>query len=239
MNRYVLCLLFMAFGWQTSVKGQTPSNPTPDLASHVAEYFSDVSDYAIIYTGKEEIKYPAYMINHPYLYTSEYKKANLSFDGVLYPNVKLRLNLHLEELVVQSEDGRFNVVVPTDCVDFATMDGNYIFYNVPQTGIKQFSKGYYVRFHNGKYPVYKRETCFIQSVIKDMKIEASFVRKNRLYVYKDDVYHMVGSKRAVLKLFSTKKRELKRFIKEQGLNYKKTPDEFVKRVTLYYETLTP
>lgn len=237
MKRHLLCLLLLIMGWQ--IKAQKLDLPNYDSTTikYVESYFSVASGHSVIYTGKEESKYLSQMKNHPYLYTSEYKSGSLSFEGVFYPNVKLRLNEHKDELIILSPDGRFNIVLPTDKVDFATIENYFIYYNVPQKGIEALSEGYYVRLHNGTYPVWKRETCFIQSNIKDMKTELSFVRKNKLFILKDGKYNTIGNKRSILKLFKSKKKELKQFIKENELDFKQSFDASVVAVTEYYEIL--
>ncbi len=233
---YLLCIFSV---WQ--LKAQESSNILPNYSvdRNVKEYSSVAGGQAIIYTGKEEMRYPSNVIGHPYLFTSDYKTGILAFDGVVYPDVRLRLNLHNEELVVLSPDDRFNVIVPTNRVEYAILeDKYYIFYNVPENGISNLSKGYYVRLHDGKYPILKRETCFMQSSIKEMRIEISFVRKNRLYIFKDGIYNPIANKRALLKLFKNQKKQLKEFIKKKDLNFRQSLDEAVVSVTEYYETLS-
>ena len=226
MKLIFLCLVLILTGWKAE-------------AQHVNAYFRTASYYTVIYTGKEEIKYPLSILNDPYLYTKEYKEGTLLYDGVLYPDVKLRLNGHKEELVVLSPDGRFNIIVPTERVGYATIGDLFIFYNISATGINALPDGYYVRLHNGKYPVLKRETCIIQSKPKETKVEESFVRSNRLYVLKDGKYNQIRNKSNILKLFKSEKKALKRFIKEKELNFKNAPDDFVAAVAKHYETLAP
>lgn len=235
--RYLLSLLLCIVGWQIKAQLSVPLPAEGTLEQQVASYLAVAAGQSVIHSGKEESKYVASMLNHPYLYTEEYKTGTLSFDGVLYTDVMLRLNQHTEELIILSPDKRFNVIVPTDRVDYATIGPYYIFYNVPEKGIGTLPRGYYVRLHDGKHPVLKRETCFPQTQIRDKEVEYSFALKNRLYIYKDHVYHSVYSKRSVLKLFKTKKKELKKFIKEHDLNFRGAPDSSVALVTEYYETL--
>lgn len=239
MKLILMCLLMlMAAGGQAKAQGQD-TNSGNSLQENIDAYFKAAYGNAVIYTGREEVKYPSSFLNDPYLYTKEYKEGTLTYDGVFYPDVRLRLNCHKEELVTLSPDGRYNVVLLTERVDSASIGNLFLFYNRPATGIGELPAGYFVRLHNGRHPVLKRETCFLQSNIKDMKVENSFAKINRLYILKDGTYKQVKSKGGVLKLFKPKKKELKRYIKDSGLNYKASPDEFVSAVTRYYETLTP
>lgn len=240
MKRYIVYLIFTmsAFHFQAQDKMHLKEGFSGN--NHINSYLQTVGNHAIIYSGQEEVKYPNYILNHPYLDTDKFREGTLSFDGILYPNVRMRLNLHKEELVVFSSDNRFSVVVPRNRVDFATIDSLFIFYNFPSKDEPQLPEGYHVRLYKGdKYEVWKRETMFLESKIKDMLVESFFTKRRKHYLYTDGKYYPAGSKRALLGLLdSAKKKEIKKYIKQQKLNFKKSPDEAIVSVINYYETLS-
>lgn len=238
MKQYTIYLILSLFTYSIQAQDKISSDKT-EIDSRITSYLNTAGNQAIIYTGREEVKYPTYVLNHPYLDTNEFRIGTLSFDGIIYPNVKMRLNLHTDELAVFSYNNLFSVVLPSERVDFATIDSLYIYYADPQKETLPFPKGYHVRIFKGKYEVWKRETMFMESKIKDMILEYSFTKKRKFYIYKDGVYHTVGSKNSVLKLFDPgKKRDLKKHIKQHKLNFKKSPDEAIVSVVNYYEYLS-
>ncbi|MDH6305135.1 hypothetical protein M2459_002232 [Parabacteroides sp. PF5-5] len=223
MKRHLILLFCILVSWQIN-------------AQDIKSYINTASVQSIIYTGKEEPKYPTYILNHPYWKTSEYQEGSLSFDGQFYPNVMLRLNQHLEELVICSPDKRFNILLPANRIDYALIGSNYIFY-LPKDK-EMLPKGYYIRLHDGEHKVVRRETFFLNSATKDMAVEFSFIGKTRFYIYKDGVYHQVNNKSSVLKLFKSKKKELNQYIKQQKLNFRKSPEEAIVAVAQQYQILT-
>lgn len=238
MRRYVIYLILCLLGHSLQAQEIIHSNEVENT-SRISSYLNTVGNHAIIYTGREEVKYPTYVLNHPYLDTNEFRNGTLSFDGIIYPDVKMRLNLHTDELTVFSYSNLFSIVLPSDRIDFATIDSLYIYYANPQKETLPFSKGYHVRIFKSKYEVWKRETMFMESKIKDMTLEYSFTKKRKFYIYKDGVYHTVSSKNSVLKLFDpAKKRDLKKYIKQHKLNFKRSPDEAIVSVVNYYEYLS-
>lgn len=238
MKRYTLYFILCLLGYSLQAQERIHLNET-DNTSRIASYLNTAGNHAIIYTGREEVKYPTYILNHPYLDTNEFRNGTLSFDGIIYPDVKMRLNLHTDELTVFSYSNLFSVVLPSERVDFATIDSLYIYYANPPKEKLPFPKGYHVRIFKGKYEVWKRETMFMESKIKDMAVEFSFIKKRKFYIYKDGIYHTVSSKNSVLKLFDpAKKKELKKYIKQHKLNFKKSPDEAIVSVVKYYEHLS-
>jgi len=240
VKKYILYLIFGTCLCQLHAQKEIHSDKVFSVDVPVNSYLEAVGNHAIIYTGQEEIKYPNYILNHPYLDTDKFREGILSFDGILYPNVRMRLNLHKEELVVFSPDNRFAVVVPKNRVEYAIIDSFFVFHNSPETGDKQLTEGYHVRMYKGNiYEVWKRETAFLESKIKDMQVEFFFTRKKRFYLYKDDKYYPVRSKNSVIKLLNPAlKKEIKKYIKQQKLNFNKSPDEAIVSVIYYYETLS-
>ena len=96
----------------------------------VDDYVSSAAGQSVIYHGKEQLKYPTSIRNHPYLKSEKYVPGDLSFEGILYKDVKMRLDLYKNELLLFSPDNRYNIVLPSDRVDYAFMG------TISSTGIR-------------------------------------------------------------------------------------------------------
>ena len=208
----------------------------------IKDYLDRSGVAVLLYTGKEEVVLPQRMRGHPYLDTDEYRDGDLMFNGRLYPGVRLRLNTHTDELTVLSPSHN-NIIVPSDLIEYARLPEYTIIYNrqFPNSEIKAGSalpSGYYARMTTEKYPVYRREVRFPKSTIVSMQVEWVFNIQSRLYIYKDGIYHSVGSKGSVLKLFKDRKRELNRYAKQSGLNFSKDRVNAVVALVRYYEYIT-
>lgn len=200
-------------------------------------YFVSADSYAAIYSGKEQAKYPLYFQNHPYYKTDEYQEGSLSFDGAFYPHVKLRLDLHLEEIIIQTLDTRYNIIVPNDRVDYVYLGTELVTRNIPHNENNALPAGYYIRLYDGQFPVWLRQTCPINEKIEDKEIIYSFRPSKRFYIYINGKYHRVSSKGSVLKLFPSHKKELKKYIKSSRLNFKQSPENAIVEVVKQYERL--
>lgn len=200
----------------------------------INHYFSSIGEYAAIYSGKEQNKYPSFYKNHPYYKTDSYQEGTLSFDGIVYPNVKLRLDLNLEELAILSLDNRFNIVIPSDRLDYAYIGSDYITIN---KGENPLPKGFNIRLYEGEHSVWLKQSCLFTKRIEDRTILYQFDIKKRFYVYKDGQYHKIGSLSSLLKLFPEQKEKLKRHIKATGLNFRSSPENTIVEVVKQYEIL--
>jgi len=240
MKQITFLWLFFLLGGYLQAQQLIRNDSTPFGAEKemVISFVQSAENQLIIYAGKIEPFYPNYVVGHPYLDTNEFRNGILSYDGVVYPDIMLRLNLHTGQLTVSPPHRRNNVIIPSERFDYAIIDSLYIFYNKPEKDIPALSEGYVVRLHNGKYPVFKRERQFLNTSIKERVVEMSFNKRRSIYIYADGKYNQVNSKGALLKLFKSKKKELNQFIKQHRLNFKTSPESSIVAVTRYYETLT-
>lgn len=203
----------------------------------VADYTSAAAGQCVIYHGKEQLKYPTSIKNHPYLKSDKYVAGNLSFEGILYKDVKMRLDLYKNELLLFSPDNRYNIVLPNDRVDFAEFHGYHVFYRYPDGRADNLPEGYYLWLHEGKCTVLGKWSCILSKTIKDMQPEDSFDQSVKYYIKKEGVYYTVKSKRSVLKVFKSRKKELARYIKQQKLDFKHAPEEAIVAVVKEYERI--
>ena len=203
----------------------------------VDDYVSSAAGQSVIYHGKEQLKYPTSIRNHPYLKSEKYGPGDLSFEGILYKGVKMRLDLYKNELLLLSPDNRYNIVLPSDRVDYAEFHGYDIFYRYPDERSGNLSEGYYLRLHEGKCTVLGKWSCILSKTIKDMQVDESFDQSVKYYIRKEGVYYTVRSKGSVLKVLKSKKKELARYIKRRKLDFKHAPEEAIVAVVRQYEQL--
>lgn len=229
MKRYLLCVLCLTAIFSTCRAQEEETN----------DYLRNAGAWAVICSGKEETNYVR-VREHPYLDTQQYREGTVWFDGRMYPKQQMRLNVHMDELVLLVADSHAGIVLAPERVDSVSFSTFVVFYNAPpQTQTRLPDRGYYVRLYNGMYAVWKRQTKLIERVTNGMNIEQIFTPRTRFYVYKDGQYQSVGSKRSLLKLFAPKKKELNLYIRQQQLNFKNNPDEAIVRTVAYYESLNP
>jgi hypothetical protein len=203
-------------------------------------YIEVASNYASIFSGREEPRYLNKAINHPYLETNSFISGTISIDGCKYFNIPMRLNQMIEELVVLSPNNSYPVIVPRKFLDYAIIDSFYIVFHKPESADgRVLPEGYYVRMYNGENQVWKRNISFLisKTISSGNSMEYYFDNKKKMYIYMDGVYYPVKNKRSVLKLFTSKKKELKKIIKQSGLKYRENPEKATVAIAGYYDEL--
>jgi hypothetical protein len=208
----------------------------------ISEYLLRSGAEAVVYSGKVESPYPG-MTGHPYMDTDEYREGTLWFDQRLYPAVLLRLNTHTDEIALLSPDRSCSVIVPSDRVDRAVLPEYTIVrhHQADKEDVKQrraLAEGYYAYVHQGKFPVIRREVRYPDQKVNGMQLERTFALQSRTYIYKDGIYHAAGSKGNVLKLFGDRRRELNRYIRQEGLDFRNNRLGAIVALVRYYESLS-
>ena len=204
--------------------------------SVATDYLRAVENFSLLYNGNEQEMYPR-ITNHPYLIDNLYTKARLSYRNIIYPEVLLRLDLHRNELLVQSPSFRNIVLFPED-VDFAVMYGKQIIYFKPDHLPGCPSTGYYILLYSGGCKIFEKRIAQMMEKTSPGLLERYFDYSTRYYLFKDGIYYSIKNKRGLLKALYPFKKEIKRFISSQKLNFRDDAEEFLILTVNEYEKLS-
>jgi hypothetical protein len=206
------------------------------IDSAAVKYLQTADRQSALYYGNDQ-DWVMRTTNHPYLEDVLYAKARLSYYNVLYPEVLLRLDLSKDELITLSPEFRHVVLFPEN-VDFVELHGKHIIYFRSDSLSGSPSSGYYMLLHSGNCKVLKRTTATLMSESEGTRMKYYYSFTTRYYLYKDDVYYIIRNQRGLLKALSPHKKELKRFISANRLQFRLYTDIFLTRTVNEYEKIT-
>lgn len=224
MDARKLCPLFLlcAFCILSPVYTQQP----------LFEEFQKVAgDYAALYTNKVEVGYSPYMYaNHPYWDTDEFQKGAVCYSGVLYTGLELRYDTYKKQLVVITPEKRILLQVDMRKVGYFIMgdkkfvphEDNFaaLLYDTPQMRLTQ-----YISCKMGT-PVEKGRFSYYR-----------FNKPSRFVLSKDNTEYVITSRSGFLKLFPAYKKQLKKYSREQQLDFKAYRAEALTALTEYADSL--
>jgi hypothetical protein len=219
--------LFLAAGALSYAQSEQPA----------ARYLAAAGACSPVYTGKIPLPYPSHFTDYPYLRTPEFTEATLSYDGTVYPGVRMRLDVYHGRLLASPPGKSYEVILPPERVDFAKLHGCHVFYFRPD-GLKGApSAGYCLLLHEGDCRVISRPGCSMHEMSKDGVETGWFRFSTKYYILKDSVYYAVKSKGSLLKIFPSHRKELSRYIREQRLNFRRNTEEAIVATVKQYERL--
>jgi hypothetical protein len=195
-----------------------------DKESLVAYTDSDYGSDDMLINGRIYVPLHSLAEGHPYFQTIDWILGHVFVRGKTFEDVKLKFDIELDEFILYIEDkyGRKNyLVLNHHYVDSVAM-GKYLFVNtatLPEVGR---DIGYAER-------VYNSDLIFLVKYNKDFKKQYSeskpygeYSKQNSdRYIAERGRLVKVTTRNSFLNYFEAHKKELKRYMKKQKINYKK------------------
>ena len=224
----ILCFFIFSCGYLPA-QDEKPRQTMDDFA---LEYQRVAGAQAAIYSGTLKEALPR-ATNHPFLVDEKFAKARLSYLGVVYPEVLLRLDLSRNELTTISPAFYETILFPEN-VDFAELNGWQVIFFQRDALSGSPATGYYNLLHAGKCRILEKQTANL--MVDARTLYYSFT--TRFYLKKNDIYYTIRNKRGLLKVLQPYKKELKSFISAHHLKFRNETREFLIQTVSEFEKLS-
>lgn len=182
-------------------------------------YRAQAGDGALLFYGKVASEYlPQQYDNHPYWESAEFQPGAICLNGLRYNDLLLRYDAYLHRLSVLAPQSRIAVYVDMDKVDYFVRRG---------VAFERRDNKFVARLYDSpQMKLVKQVSCSMgTSIVRDLISYKTFDRSVRHILILDGKEHMVSSRSSVLKLFPVHKKALKRFSKEQNLDFRSRRSE--------------
>ena len=197
------------------------------------DYFSSASDFARLYVGQVEPQYQmALWQDIPYYKgnTNMYK-GRISYYGVVYDNVQLRLDEFKQQVAVLSPVSNVYCLPEQQHIDWFEMDGHRYVHD-PEDSTRYAAllcdgstNG--VRLYHTVWKAYGGETLVEKTYLKLLTTNEHYT-----LVTPDGVSHHVNTASDVAKLFPEQKSQITQFAKQNNLSFGKyEKEDGLKRIT--------
>lgn len=206
---------------------------TPCKAQQAFQDFrAEAGDHSAIYCGEVAYIYSKQKYaNVPYWETEEYRTGTLSFEGRVYTDVLLRYDPFLKALNIISPHSKISVVVDSRKVDYFILNDIRF---VPDS-----KEGYILVLHDS--PTLKLTSLLKcgagQDEIKDNASFRTFTTKEQYTLTVDGMSYDVKKRNSFIKRFPAYKKELKKYAKENHLDFSDHRREALTALARYAETL--
>ena len=232
-QRYCICLL-VGVTFILTARSQ-PAAPDTSLNVPIREYHSYLTPESGLYRGPEYIVY-AHLLKegHPYFGQGQAHQGSILYSGVLYTNVSILFDLVKQTVVISDARGIFRIGLIWENVDSFTIQNNS-FINNRDSIHTNLRPGYYQLLHQGRLTILKREKKTIRSQIDYLTVNQYIDYSVDYYLKKDGDWITVNSERALLHAMGADRQALKKFLRSNGLKFKKNKDNTLLRSADWYE----
>jgi hypothetical protein len=232
------CLVFVKMAGAQVLTGDSLSNTLYNSYA-VKLYFNAVGENAHIYSGYEYFTPDRNIKGSPYYLSDSPWPSDLIYDDSYYQNIPIMYDVVKDEVVINRLGQNFKISLITDKLKSFTFR-KHEFIRVSSDSINglQLATGFYDRLYNGKTIVLAKRKTRLQETYVYSQINYEYIREDIYYLIIAGQIVQVDSKSSVLKLFNSKKSEIKAFIRKNKLNFKSDFEKTLVATSAYYDQLT-
>ena len=202
-------------------------------------YFNAVGENAHIYSGYEYFTPDRNIKGSPYYLTDSPWPSDVIYDDSHYKNIPIMYDVLKDEVVINRLGQNFKISLVNDKLkSFILRTHEFIRVSSDSVNGNLLATGFYDRLYNRKTIVLAKRKTRLQETYVYSQINYEYIREDIYYVIVAGQIVQVDSKSSVLKLFNSKKSEIKAFIRKNKLNFKSDFEKTLVAVSAYYDQLT-
>lgn len=215
------------------INAQNTQDPSNYLQS---TYHNSVMYKQSVFTGREYFRNYGKIIGHAFWGENLFKNGNVGYDGNLYPNLPLKLDLMFEELITHGINQGIQINIIREKIDSFTI-ANTRFWHLTPTKFNMVD-GFYEVLHSNKYTLLCKRSKYIKEIINQGELEKNVLDKEIYYLKVNDKISEIKNRQVLFDLFKDKKNEVLDYVSSLGLHYRKNQEAFIIESVKYYEQLT-
>jgi len=212
------------------------------LNNAISLYNTSLGIQAPIYTGPEYYFYDPHIKGNAYYSdVNGFTKGAVYYDGTLYNDISMLYDLNTDQVIVLFPSRVSKYSLLKERVKSFDFLGSH-FINIGADTLSantNLKPGYYRQLYSGKSEALARYSKSIQTTTSNTNgIEGYFDFTKDYYIKKGNVYHSVRGQGSVLDVFKDKKKELKKYIKANDIEFGASPEEAMVQIATWYDHLT-
>lgn len=211
------------------------------------KFVKDAGELSNIFRGQSTLIYNFRHTGTYYAYSEAFEKGSVKFNGKIYTDMMLNLNCHLDELNLLVDGTRRILVLNNEFVEYFSYGGrNFVnIKDIKGDSGSAIEAGYYEILYNGSAILYKRTKKTYAERINETinletksKIERTFLSTESYYLFKGGLFLPVKKKSDLFSLYKEKKRNIRKFIRENELDLRNDKDRSFKKIIGFVESGT-
>jgi len=201
----------------------------------IALYQQVAGLHSVVYRGLE---YQFEHINngHPFFGNTGVASGDVVLDDIRYPDVQLLYDIVKDELVIRSLNKINFITLPGKKIGSFTIAGA-TFFNLPADSLAgtEMAPGFYQRLLDGRIKVWvKRQKSIEESSDLQLKLKKTAIEKDVWFVQKEGRFFVADGERTVLNLLKDNKKEIRSFLKNHRISFRREMDQAMIRTISYY-----
>ena len=200
--------------------------------STIAFYNHRLGENTLLYNGREYTGNYSRTIGHPFFASDQPQKGNVVYDRILYPHHAISYDLVHDEVFIKTSQN-ISLKLLKEKIDQFSI-GNHLFVRLDeQTDQLGLSTGFYEVLHQGKIIVLANRR---KQLVPSFNLEDpyKFVHYDRYFVKINQTYHEILGQSSLISLFPGHQKEIRKYIHQTGINFKKNPESAIVKIAEYF-----
>ncbi len=205
--------------------------------SLVSLYRNSIGQGNRFYNGTEYLGYVMRPKGHPFFESNRMQFAEVSHEGVEYID-SIQYDLIDDALIVKSYDGAYAFRMVNEKVrSFKLRDHLFVRLGASTDSTDEMPPGFYEQLYNGKSAVFVRHKKQLNTTTNQSEVFSEYVQYDTYFVRKENEYFRVYTNKTLLDAFKEKKSELRRFLREQRLDFKQDPSNTTRKAAEFFDQI--
>ena len=186
-------------------------------------YQSAISSQSHLSNGSSFKPSYASRTEHPFFLDPQFTKASITYDRVLYKDVKLLYNLATEELLLKdSISGKIIRLIGENISSFSIHNHSFLKFN----SNPDLEDGFYDLLHDGTCRVLIRRDKSLQYIKRDGRIKNIYQARDRIFLIVNGQVFPVTTKSSILEGFGTNAIGVKNGIKNVEVKFSSDKENY-------------
>jgi hypothetical protein len=206
------------------------------LDSTIAFYTEILGENTLLYNGREYTGSYSRSIGHPFYASDQPQKGSIVYDGILYSHKAISYDVVNDEIFIKTLQNTSVKLLNEKVEQFSLGDHVFVHIRPQTTGVKGLTPGIYEILSNEKVKVAaKRKKQLVPSF--NLEDPYRFVHYDRFFLQKGGSFHEVTSDATLFTLFPAQGKDLRKYMRNKGISFKKNPEYAILGVAEYLSGL--
>jgi hypothetical protein len=238
---FLSALFLYLFFYETAGAQQTLSDSVfrEQAAAGILDlYKKETGQNLLLYNGPEYLRNGQKVKGFPFFESESLLKGAVYYNGKLYTDVGLYYDLSTDQLVINNynNDGAI-ALVPEKTAYFTALHHLFVRLIPNKENAVLIKEGFYDQLYEGKVSVFAKRQKKLEASLK-AEDESIYKQYNEYFLEINHLFYRISGESGLLDLLKDKKAQLKKYIKEKKISFRKDPEQAIIQTAGYYTSLT-
>ncbi len=198
----------------------------------VQQYVLSRGDNLLLYNGVEYAHSYPHTTGHPFFLTDTFQQSSLLYEGVLYQSVPLAYDLVSDAIVIKNKE-QFLIELIKEKISWFSLQHHFFVSLSSELKNDVLKEGIYEIYDYGNIAVFIRREKVVKQAANPADLD-HFTQYDYYFIKKNNNFFPVKNSKALLTVFDDKKDEIKAYLDQSHLNFKKNPETTLLKAAAYY-----